>query len=185
MTEPFKRALCQRYADEKRGARPLERAIEDEIVAPLTDKLLEGEIGPGKKITVGEGAGWEVSDVHPPGGLEEPVEDPSAPLPLDPTDPDARDELQAWNAAHFDRPFDALTDRLGERGIEIELDDTARDFLCDPFWTQTTLDRALVNLVEEPLVGRLEAGDFGPGDRVRIERYADHLEFKKVEGDER
>jgi len=169
VTEPFKRALCQRHADEKRGARPLERAIEDEIVAPLTDKLLAGEIGPGMKVVVGEGAEWEVSD---------------APQPLDPTDPDARDELKAQNEAIFDREFDALAARLREREIEIEIDAPTREFLCDPFWIQTTLDQALVKLVEEPLLEQLEAGELQPGDRVRVKRYASNLEFKKVEGDE-
>jgi ATP-dependent Clp protease ATP-binding subunit ClpC len=184
VTEPFKHKLCKRYADEKRGARPLERAIEDEIVAPLTDKLLDGEIGPGKKVVVGEGMEWEVSDTPLPSGFEEPVEGPSPPQLLDPKDPDARDELKAQNEVVFEREFEALEARLHERGIKVELDETAREFLCDPFWTETTLEQALVKLVEEPLMEQLEAGELKSGDRVRIEKYADHLEFKKVEGDE-
>ena len=54
VTESFKRALCQKYADIKRGARPLQRGIDDEIVTPLTDKLISGELRSGMKITVGE-----------------------------------------------------------------------------------------------------------------------------------
>jgi len=169
VTEPFKQYLCQKYTSKERGARPLERAIEDEIVAPLTDKLLAGEIGRGMKVTVGEGAEWEVSD---------------APPLLDPQDPDARDELKAWNEAHFDREFESLAARLREQKIEIEIDETAMDFLCDPFWTETTLDRALVQMVEQPVADKLEAGELHPGDRVQVQKYADHLEFKKAEGGE-
>jgi len=184
VTEPFKRKLCKRYASKERGARPLERAIEDKIVALLTDKLLEGEIGPGMKVVVGEGAEWDVSETPLPSEYEEPVEGPSAPPSLDPTDPDARDELKAQNEAIFDREFDTLAARLRERDIEIEIDEPAQEFLCDPFWTQTTLEQALVKLVEEPLLEQLEAGELESGDRVQIHKYADRLEFKKVEGDE-
>ena len=52
VTEQYKRALCKKHTDAKRGARPLQRAIEDEIISPLTDKLLGGEIGPGAKIVL-------------------------------------------------------------------------------------------------------------------------------------
>ena len=54
VTEIFKHHLCQKYADAKRGARPLQRGIEDEIITPLTDKLLSGEIKPGMTINVHE-----------------------------------------------------------------------------------------------------------------------------------
>jgi ATP-dependent Clp protease ATP-binding subunit ClpA len=54
IAEPYKRFLCRRYADAKRGARSLQRAIEDEIIAPLTDQIISGEIHPGRKVIVGE-----------------------------------------------------------------------------------------------------------------------------------
>ena len=91
--------------------------------------------------------------------------------------------MKAQNEAIFEREFEALETRLHERGLKVELDETAREFLCDPFWTGTTLEQALVKLVEDPLMEQLEAGELQPGDCVRIEKYADHLEFKKVEGD--
>jgi ATP-dependent Clp protease ATP-binding subunit ClpC len=184
VTEPFKRKLCQRYASKERGARPLERAIEDEIIAPLTDRLLEGEIGPGMKVVVGKGEDWEVIDAPPPSEFDESVEGASSPQPLDPKDPDARDELKAQNEAIFDREFDGLAARLRKRDIEVEIDAPARQFLCDPFWTETTLEQALIKLAEEPLLERLEAGELESGDCVQIHKYADHLEFKRVEGDE-
>ena len=174
VTEDFKRALCKRHTDETRGARPLQRAIEDKIVAPLTDKLLAGEITPGMKVVVGKDADMEVSETPKP---------PTSHTPT-PPDPDARDKVKAQNEAIFDREFDGLAARLREREIETEMEEAAREFLCDPFWTETTLEQALVKLVEEPLLEQLEAGELQPGDHVRVEKYADHLEFKKVEGDE-
>ena len=54
ITKSYKRAFCKKYTDIKRGARPLQRGIEDEIITPLTDKLISGEISPGMKITIGE-----------------------------------------------------------------------------------------------------------------------------------
>jgi ATP-dependent Clp protease ATP-binding subunit ClpC len=72
VAEGFKRDLCKRHTDAARGARKLQRAIEDEIVTPLTDKLLAGEIKPGMKVSVGEGAAWDVSEMPLPSGYEAP-----------------------------------------------------------------------------------------------------------------
>ncbi len=52
VSDDYKRALCRKHTDTRRGARPLQRAVEDEIVIPLTEKLLDGEITPGQKITL-------------------------------------------------------------------------------------------------------------------------------------
>lgn len=54
ITESYKRSLCKKYTDVKRGARPLQRGIEDEIITPLTDKFISGEIKSGMKITMSE-----------------------------------------------------------------------------------------------------------------------------------
>ena len=141
-------------------------------------------IGQGMRVVAGEDVESAVSKTPLPSELEEPGAEPAPPL-LDPQDPDARDELKAWNEAHFDRQFESLTARLRGQKIEIEIDETAKEFLCDPFWTETTLDRALAQLIEQPLMDKLEAGEFHPGDRVQVQKYADHLEFKKAEGGER
>jgi ATP-dependent Clp protease ATP-binding subunit ClpA len=53
VTEGFKRELCSRCAKMNRGARPLQRAIEDEIISPLADKIISGEIDLEKKIIIG------------------------------------------------------------------------------------------------------------------------------------
>jgi len=47
-----KAALVQQHLNTDRGARPLQRAIEDELIGPLTDKLLAGEIRTGMKVTI-------------------------------------------------------------------------------------------------------------------------------------
>ena len=49
-----KAVLVQQHLNADRGARPLQRAIEDELIGPLTDKLLAGEIRPGMRVTIGE-----------------------------------------------------------------------------------------------------------------------------------
>lgn len=54
VTGDFKREFCAKHMDIKHGARPLQRAIEDEIISPLADKIISGEIKPGMKIIVGE-----------------------------------------------------------------------------------------------------------------------------------
>ena len=54
VTDDFKRELCETYTDIKRGARPLQRAIEDEIITPLADKIISGELGPNMKATIGK-----------------------------------------------------------------------------------------------------------------------------------
>ncbi len=199
VTEPFKRYLCEKHTDLTRGARPLQRAIEDEIVTPLTDKLLAGEIKPGMKVTVGEGGVIEISgtaissseDVVPPRKV--PNDEPMGGLlpgrglmgarAPQVEAPDTRDEELARNQARFEAVWAPVAERLRERGVEVEVDEGAREFLCDPFWTETSLEEAVVELVEKPLVTKLEAGEFGSGDRVRVQKYADHLEFKKLDAD--
>lgn len=186
VTDAFKRALCKKYTDPTRGARRLQRGIEDEIVNPLTDKLLAGEIKPGMRVVVGEGMALEVSDAPE---LAEP-EQASPPPARSPVPPpalaahDTRDKERAQNEQAFEREFEALAARLRARGIQVEVTAGAREFLCDPFWTERSLRQALQQLVEEPLLQQLEKGDIEAGDRVRVERYADHLEFKAAGGEE-
>jgi len=55
-TESYRRALVRRCAREspQQGARPLIRIIEEAIVEPLTDRLLDGTIRPGMHVVVDE-----------------------------------------------------------------------------------------------------------------------------------
>jgi ATP-dependent Clp protease ATP-binding subunit ClpC len=52
VADGLKRALCTKYTDVKRGARPLQRAIEDEIITPLADMIISGDIVPNMRVTV-------------------------------------------------------------------------------------------------------------------------------------
>ncbi|MEO5886968.1 MAG: ATP-dependent Clp protease ATP-binding subunit, partial [Anaerolineales bacterium] len=52
ITDDFKRQICKKYSDVKRGARPLLRGIDEEIIAPLTDRIISGEVKAGMKISL-------------------------------------------------------------------------------------------------------------------------------------
>ena len=51
MVEKVKQAI-QRRCDPQCGARPLKRAVQDQLLNPLSMRLLEGKFKPGDKIKV-------------------------------------------------------------------------------------------------------------------------------------
>ncbi|HEY7672942.1 MAG TPA: ATP-dependent chaperone ClpB, partial [Gammaproteobacteria bacterium] len=65
-----------------------------------------------------------------------------------------------------------LQKRLRDREIEVALDDSALDRLADagfdPVYGARPLKRAIQQQLENPLAQRILAGDFGPGDTIRI-----------------
>ncbi len=65
-----------------------------------------------------------------------------------------------------------LRRRLGERDIRIELDAAALDLLgaagFDPVYGARPLKRAIQHQLENPLAQRILAGEFAPGDTVRV-----------------
>lgn len=217
VSDGFKRVLCKRHTDATRGARPLQRAIEDEIIAPLTDKLLAGEVKPGMKIVVSEGKMEQVAlsgPVAPPGaGDRQPVADagqpeqaqpspvdkppsPQMPPPLagrpglqEPGEADlGMDPREAHNRALVAPLLEKLMGQLRGQGIEIILTDGAWELVCSPFWTGERKglesDAAFVQLVEQPLMQKVQAGEFQPGDRVEARRGLGlEIEFKKLEGE--
>jgi ATP-dependent Clp protease ATP-binding subunit ClpB len=71
-----------------------------------------------------------------------------------------------------DIQLEYLRRRLGEREIELVLDDSARGRLAeagfDPVYGARPLKRAIQQQLENPLAQRILAGDFGPGDRVEV-----------------
>jgi ATP-dependent Clp protease ATP-binding subunit ClpB len=81
-----------------------------------------------------------------------------------------------------------LQDRLGERGIRIELTDSAKEFLAEAGWDPTygarPLKRALQRLVENELARRLLEAQFTDGDTVRVDAQDDELVFEKAEAAE-
>jgi ATP-dependent Clp protease ATP-binding subunit ClpB len=52
-----KRLLAKEGYDPQFGARPLKRAVQDQLLNPLSMRLLEGEFKPGDKIKVSEEEG--------------------------------------------------------------------------------------------------------------------------------
>ena len=77
-----------------------------------------------------------------------------------------------------------LQKRLAERDIELEVGDTALDRLgnagYDPVYGARPLKRAIQVYLENPLAQKILAGDFSPGDVVRVESRDFGLEFLKA-----
>jgi len=65
-----------------------------------------------------------------------------------------------------------LRKRLIDRGMDLELDDAARDLLgeagFDPVYGARPLKRAIQQQIENPLAQQLLQGLYGPGDRIRV-----------------
>jgi ATP-dependent Clp protease ATP-binding subunit ClpB len=78
-----------------------------------------------------------------------------------------------------------LRDRLVERGITIEVTDTAKKAVAeegwDPAYGARPLKRAIQRLIENPLALRLLEGDFDDGDTIRIDAQDGELAFVRVE----
>jgi ATP-dependent Clp protease ATP-binding subunit ClpA len=183
--------LCQRHTDPTRGARDLQRAIEDEIVAPLTDKLLAGEIKPGMKLMVGEGAAIDMEQTprRAPVAQEPPLQ------PEVPFIGQDRFPMRAADVRHFDLrekrnreiivPLLAkLREQLHAQGIEVELDEGVWELLCSPFWAEQRagldVEDAFVQFVQEPLMRRVQAGEFQGGDQLEVYRTIDlKVDFRK------
>ncbi|MBB5208999.1 ATP-dependent chaperone ClpB [Chiayiivirga flava] len=76
-----------------------------------------------------------------------------------------------------------LAKRLAERGIRLELDDSALLLLgnigFDPVYGARPLRRAIQQLLENPLAQKILAGEFGSGDTLRIEAQGGALTFGK------
>jgi ATP-dependent Clp protease ATP-binding subunit ClpB len=76
-----------------------------------------------------------------------------------------------------------LRQRLTERGIELSLEDAARDHIAeagyDPVYGARPLKRAIQQQIENPLAEALLAGRFGPGDRIRVSARDGQLHFGK------
>ncbi len=76
-----------------------------------------------------------------------------------------------------------LGKRLAERGIRIELADSALQLLgnvgFDPVYGARPLKRAIQQQLENPLAHKLLAGEFVSGDTVQVEAEAGQLVFRK------
>ena len=78
-----------------------------------------------------------------------------------------------------------VRDRLGERGIGIEMAESAKDWLAkegyDPQYGARPLRRAVQRYVENPLSNRILAGDFKEGDAVKVWATHEGLNYALVE----
>jgi ATP-dependent Clp protease ATP-binding subunit ClpB len=74
--------------------------------------------------------------------------------------------------------------RLAERGIRIELDDSALQLLgnvgFDPVYGARPLKRAIQQLLENPLAQRILAGEFASGDTIHVAAEGGQLAFRKT-----
>ena len=76
-----------------------------------------------------------------------------------------------------------LEKRLHERGIRLELDDSALALLgnvgFDPVYGARPLKRAIQQQLENPLAQKILAGEFGNGDTIRVHAEGGSLAFAK------
>jgi len=67
-----------------------------------------------------------------------------------------------------------LARRLARRSIELEVTEAARLLLgelgWDPQYGARPLKRAIQRYIEDPLAERILAGEFGPGEVIKIDR---------------
>jgi len=81
-----------------------------------------------------------------------------------------------------------LRKRLAERGIAIELADSAKEFLTEAGWDPTygarPLKRAIQRYVENPLALAMLEGGFGDGDTIRVTAEGDEITFEKAKAAE-
>jgi ATP-dependent Clp protease ATP-binding subunit ClpB len=73
---------------------------------------------------------------------------------------------------------------LAGRDLQIELSEAAKGFLAeagyDPAYGARPLKRVIQREVQDPLALKLLQGDFGEGDRVRVDVEDGHLTFDRV-----
>jgi ATP-dependent Clp protease ATP-binding subunit ClpB len=80
--------------------------------------------------------------------------------------------------------LERLRARLAERGLSLELTDSAKELVAEAGWDPTygarPLKRAIQRMVENPLALRLLEGEFEEGDTVRVDAHDGELVFEKA-----
>ena len=83
-----------------------------------------------------------------------------------------------------DLQVERLAERVRERGVEIELSDDARTLIAnlgyDPTYGARPLKRVIQKRLVDQLALRLLEGEFGPGDRVRVDAEGGELAFERA-----
>ena len=196
-------------AQQKQGARPLRRFIEDRIIAPLVDKLLAGELQPGKHQISLE---LESASKPPPARPDEPppfvfkpglfnlgaspaVEPPPSPPaspPGRPAEPEAglpsHERIPDAEQAEFDGYFLELAGQLFAQEIALEIESIAKFWLCAPDKANQkpregrSIRQAFDELVLEPLTDKLVAQEYQAGDWLKIDYKSEDrlIEIRKV-----
>jgi ATP-dependent Clp protease ATP-binding subunit ClpB len=94
--------------------------------------------------------------------------------------PLSRDQL----ADIVELQLERLRARLAERGLSLELGDSAKEILAEAGWDPTygarPLKRAIQRMVENPLALRLLEGEFEEGDTIRVDARDGELVFEKA-----
>jgi ATP-dependent Clp protease ATP-binding subunit ClpB len=94
--------------------------------------------------------------------------------------PLSRDQL----ADIVELQLERLRARLAERGLSLELTDSAKEILAEAGWDPTygarPLKRAIQRMVENPLALRLLEGEFEEGDTIRVDARDGELVFEKA-----
>ncbi|MGB7203127.1 MAG: ATP-dependent chaperone ClpB [Pyrinomonadaceae bacterium] len=89
-------------------------------------------------------------------------------------------------AAIIDIQLERLRKSLEERGIVIELDDSARELLVaegyDPVYGARPLKRAIQSLIQNPLAVKLLNGEVASGQTVRVSAENREIKFSPAEG---
>jgi ATP-dependent Clp protease ATP-binding subunit ClpB len=89
----------------------------------------------------------------------------------------------------IDVQLERLRKTLEERGITIELDDSAKELLVrqgyDPVYGARPLKRAIQTLIQNPLAVKLLQGEIGSGQTVRVSADGDEMKFAPVEAGQR
>jgi len=82
----------------------------------------------------------------------------------------------------IDVQLERLRKMLSDRGIQLVLDDSARQLLAregyDPNYGARPLKRAIQTLVQNPLAVKLLSGEFLPGQLVKVSAKGDKMVFK-------
>jgi ATP-dependent Clp protease ATP-binding subunit ClpB len=81
--------------------------------------------------------------------------------------------------------LERLRTRLGDRGLDLELTDSAKQVIGDAGWDPAygarPLKRAIQRLLENPLAVRLLEGDFVAGDAIRVDAQNGDLVFTRAD----
>lgn len=88
-------------------------------------------------------------------------------------------------AAIIDIQLERLRKSLEERGITIELDESARELIVaegyDPIYGARPLKRAIQSLIQNPLAVKLLSGDVASGQTVRVSAENGEIKFSSVD----